>query len=676
MKSCRIVLKQLLLLGLLIMPVAGWGYSETDLMALSLEELTSLEVTSVSRKSQKVSETAAAVFVITQDDIRRSGVNSIPEALRLAPGLSVARIDGSKWAISSRGFNGRFANKLLVLIDGRSVYSPLFSGVYWDIQDTLLDDIERIEVIRGPGATLWGANAVNGVINVITKKARDTQGVLVKGGYGTEEEGFAALRYGGQAGDRSYYRVFVKYFNRDHLDSHAGGSASDDWKAFRGGFRLDVKSSHRDEFILLGEAYSGSEGQQDMTYDWVPPAGYRVDMPVSDTKFAGGHLLGRWRRELSDTDNFVLQVYYDRSHRDEEVLLKERRNIFDVDFQHRFQLTSRHEMLWGLGYRLNNDVLKSSLIVAVEDEARYDQLFSFFVQDEITLLPDKLRLLLGSKFEHNDYTGFECQPNVRMIWSPSVRHYLWGAASRAVRTPSRLEDSGDITRHILPIMGLNPLPTKLVIYGSEDYRAEKSLSYELGYRYLPGGGFSVDTALFYTEYRDHRSGESIMPTTVFTPLPHVLSGYVQDNKLEAETWGLEVAVDWRVRDWWRLQGNYTLLKVNLEAESDSSDKFSALVYEDSSPQQQWSLRSSFDLGRDWEFDLWLRYVDGITVTYTEIDDYYSLDMRLAWQPVEGVELALIGQNLLESSHQEFQTEMGTIPTAVPRGFYAQVKWQF
>ncbi len=287
-----------------------------------------------------------------------------------------------------------------------------------------------------------------------------------------------------------------------------------------------------------------------------------------------------------------------------------------------------------------------------------------------------MRLLVGSKFEHNDYSGFEYQPNARLIWTPTEHHSLWGAVSRAVRTPSRLEDSGDIFYRLMPPTGGNPLPTKLVVYGSKDYEAEKSLSCELGYRYLPGGGFSIDTALFYTEYRDHRSGEMLPPSMGFTPVTHVLAGYVEDNKLEAETWGLEVAVDWRVRPWWRLQGNYTLLNVNLSSESDSSDNFSDLLYEDSSPQQQWSLRSSFDLGRAWELDLWLRYVDRITVTYTDIDDYYGLDMRLAWHPVDGLELALVGQNLLESSHQEFQTEMGTIPTSVPRGFYGQIKWQF
>ena len=603
--ACQKALQLVLVTCLLLVPAFSWAYSEADLMALSLEELTSLEVTSVSRKSQKVSEAAAAVFVITQDDIRRSGATSIPEALRLAPGLSVARIDGSKWAISSRGFNGRYANKLLVLIDGRSVYSPLFSGVYWDVQDTLLDDVERIEVIRGPGATLWGANAVNGVINVITKKARDTQGALVKAGYGTEEAGFAALRYGGKAGDRTYYRAFVKYFNRDQLDNVGSGNASDDWNAFRGGFRLDATPTCRDEFTLQGEAYSGTEGQQDLVYRWTPLTNYQAT-PISDSKFVGGHLLARWQRQLNDSDDFVLQAYYDRSYRDQKALLKETRDVFDVDFQHRFLLGKGHELLWGLGYRLTSDDLEPAEIVTVEDEVRSDQLFSFFVQDEISLLPDKLRLLIGSKFEHNDYTGFEYQPNARLIWTPTEHHSVWGAVSRAVRTPSRLEDSGDIFYRLMPPMGGNPLPTKLVIFGSKDYEAEKSLSYELGYRYLPGGGFSIDTALFYTDYWDHRSGEMVPPSMEFTPVPHVLAGYVEGNKLQAKTWGLEVAAGWRVWSWWQLQGNYTLLKVDLSRESDSSDNFSHLVYENSSPQQQWALRSSFDLGRDWELDLWLR----------------------------------------------------------------------
>lgn len=682
--SQKIVLL-LLSVGFLL-PASCWSFSDSDLMSLSLEELTSLEVTSIGRKPQKVSEMAAAVFVITQEDIRRSGVTSIPEALRMVPGLSVARIDGSKWAISSRGFNGRFANKLLVLIDGRSVYSPLFSGVYWDIQDTLLDDIERIEVVRGPGATLWGSNAVNGVINVITKKARDTQGLLVKAGAGTEEKGFAALRYGGEVGENVNYRAFVKYLDRDRLQSNKNAfslaepsddwDTHDDWNAFRGGFRLEAEPGLRDEFTLQGEAFSGTEGQQDLIWSLDPALNYQRRL-VSDTQFAGGHILARWRHRLVDGSDFALQAYYDRSYRDEEALVKEVRDVFDLDFQHRFRMGERHEVLWGAGYRFTGDDLEDGELITVEDDSRSDQVFSFFLQDEMTLIPDRLRLLIGSKLEHNDYSGLEFQPNIRLLWTPHEQHVFWGAVSRAVRTPSRLEDSFTIFQGLAPpgFIG-NPIPVKLVIAPSKDFESEKSISYELGYRYFSNSGFHLDTALFYTYYWDHRSGEEVSRLMEFQPIPHVVASFQEGNKMRGETYGLEMTADWHVRSWWRLQGNYSLLKVKTRMESDSTDQFIAFLYDDSSPQQQCSLRSSFNIGNEWELDFWLRYVDRIAVYTVEIDDYFSLDLRLAWKPIKGLELALIGQNLLEDRHEEFQAELGAIPTAMPRGFYGQITWQY
>ncbi|MEZ4598855.1 MAG: TonB-dependent receptor [Syntrophotaleaceae bacterium] len=666
----------------MLAPACGWAISDADLLKLSLEELTSLEVTSSGRKLQKVSEAPMAVYVIHQEDIRRSGATSIPEALRLVPGVSVARIDGSTWAIAIRGFNGRFLNKLQVLIDGRSVYSPPFSTVHWDMQDTLLDDIERIEVVRGPGGTLWGANAVNGVINIITKKAGDTQGTLVKAGYGTEEEGFAAVRYGGTAGERADYRAFVKYFNRDSLNPNeygylGQGEAHDDWNAFRGGFRLDVTGGSRDDFTLQGEAYSGTEGQQDQLWPLDPTLAFNQRV-VSDTQFAGGFLLGSWQHQLADGGDLTLKGYYDRSYRDEQVLGKAVWDVFDVDFQHRFFLGQRQEMLWGLGYRLTRDDVEDGDLVTFEDGSASDQLFSLFLQDEITLIPQRLRLLLGSKFEHNDYTGFEYQPNARLVWTPNQHHTLWAAVSRAVRTPSRLEDNGNIFYTALPAGAFfpGPFPVRIDVYGNKDFDSEKILSYELGYRFLPQRGFSIDTALFYTRYRDHRSAEPLPPSFETEPIDHILLAFNEDNKLEAEAWGLEIAVDWHVFHWWRLQGNYSLLKLNLTQEKGSGDFFSPLLYEDSSPQQQCSLRSSFDLGRNWDLDLWLRYVDSVSVYFTDVNDYFSLDVRLAWRPVKGLELALVGQNLIENEHTEFQVEFGRAATVVPRGIYGQVKWQF
>jgi iron complex outermembrane receptor protein len=672
----------LLILWFCLLPVKSLAFSDEDLMALSLEELTRLEVTSASRKLEKVSESAAAVYVIHQEDIRRSGATSIPEALRLAPGLSVARIDGSTWAVACRGFNGRFLNKLLVLIDGRSVYSPPFSNVNWDMQDTLLDDIERIEVVRGPGGTLWGANAVNGVINIITKKARDTRGTLLKTGYGTEEEGFAALRYGSQGGEKVDYRAFVKYFNRGRLQANdygylGQGEAHDDWKAFRGGFRLDAEAGRRGDFTLQGEAYSGSEGEQDQLWPLDPAVSFN-QREVSDTSYAGGFLLAHWQHQLADGGDLALQAYYDRSYRDEQALGKAVWDVFDIDFQHRFFLGNRQELLWGLGCRMTRDEVEDGDLVTFEDDSANDQLFSFFVQDEITLFPERLRLLLGSKFEHNDYTGFEYQPNARLVWTPDRHHTVWGAVSRAVRTPSRVEDSGNVLYTVLQpgLFFPGPFPAKVVINGNSNFKAEKTLSYELGYRFMPSRGFSVDTAMFYTRYRDHRSAEPLPPVFETEPVDHFLFAYKEDNKLEAEIWGSEVVIVWQVFPWWRMEGQYSLLKLNLSQEQDGADYISTMLYEDSSPQQQCSLRFSFDLGPNWDFDLWLRYVDSISIYFTDVDDYFNLDVRLAWRPAPTLELALVGQNLIEDQHAEFQVEYGRAATAVPRGFYGQIKWQF
>jgi len=667
--------------GAVSLPSFGWAFSARELMDLSLEELMEVEVTSVGRKLQKISEAPAAVFVIHQEDIRRSGSTSIPEALRLVPGLNVVRIDSSTWAVASRGFTGRYLNKLQVLIDGRSIYSPPFSNVYWDMQDTLLEDIERIEVVRGPGGTLWGANAVNGVINIITKKAKDTQGALFISGYGTEEQGFAALRYGDKLSDRSAYRAFVKYFNRGRqherdFDYDQVVEAHDDWNAFRGGFRFDASPSSRDEFTLQGEAYSGNEGQQDL----ICPVStdYFSTWITSDTPFAGGFLLARWQHLLEDGGDMALQTYYDRSSRDEQGLGKAAWDVFDVDFQHRFFFSQRQEVLWGLGYRLTRDKLEDGERVTFEDDSANDQLFSLFLQDEISLIPDRLRLLLGSKFEHNDYTGFEYQPNARLIWTPNQQHTLWGAVSRAVRIPSRMEDAGNILYGMVPPNFFVPTdyPLNVMVKGSDEIESEKCLSYELGYRFMPHSRFSVDAALFYSRYREHRSVESESYTLVTDPFVYIQAVSTEANKLRAKTYGLEVAVDWRVRNWWRVQGHYSLLKLDTWAEDDSTDVYSASVYDNSSPQQQVSLRSSFNLNKDWDFDFWLRYVDRSSVYQIEIDDYFGLDMHLAWRPTSGLELALIGQNLLESSHVEFQTEFGRAATGVPRGLYGRIKWQF
>src|SRR5437899_2329204 len=404
----RIAIAALALPGLLV--VSGelaqvYGAEElaaitpSELKKLPIEELVDVEVWSASKKEEKLSHVPAAIRVISQEEIRRSGANSIPEALRLAEGLEVARVDSHTWAISARGFNSTSANKLQVLMDGRILYTPLYSGVFWDVQDTMLEDIDRIEVIRGPGATLWGANAVNGVINIITKPAKQTQGWLVEGGGGTEERGFGAAQYGGKLADKVYYRLYGKYFNRDDTALPNGDPAGDAWQMGRGGGVIDWDPTERDSFSLRGAGYAGDE-RQTFSSD-------KIDV-------YGTYALGRWTRSLYEGSSLQVQSYYDRTFRDIPLVFKETRDTYDLDFQHRFPLWERHDVVWGAGYFVTSDHVTDSSSISWEPPRRATQLFSGFLQDEITLVPERLALTVGSKFEHNDYSGFEIQPNIRL----------------------------------------------------------------------------------------------------------------------------------------------------------------------------------------------------------------------------------------------------------------------
>ena len=363
----------------------------TELIELSIEDLVKVKVTSVSKKPQKILEAPAAIFVITQEDIRRSGAVSIPEVLRMVPGLEVAKIDSNKWAVTSRGFNGRFANKLLVLIDGRTVYTPLFSGVYWDMKDTLLNDIDRIEIIRGPGAALWGANAVNGVINIITKEAKDTHGTMVIAGTGTEEQGFGAIRYGGMIGQDTHYRVYAKYFNRDGAVHVSGEDAADSWDVFRTGFRMDSAMSDKDRLTLQGDVYNGRTGETVITKSFDPTDPATFDQ---ENDIAGANLLGRWKHSISDTSNIALQVYYDYTDRS-SAILEQRHDTFDIDFQHNFGLDQDHQIVWGLGYRFIRDDISNTFYSSWNPDNRDIDLLSAFVQDDITLVDKKVKLTLG-----------------------------------------------------------------------------------------------------------------------------------------------------------------------------------------------------------------------------------------------------------------------------------------
>lgn len=641
---------------------------QNELLNLSVEDLLNVEVTSVAKKAKSLNDSPAAIYVISQDDIKRIGATSIPEALRLAPGIDVSRIDSNKWAVSARGFNGRFSNKLLVLIDGRNIYTRAFAGVYWENQDVMLEDVERIEVIRGPGATLWGANAVNGVINIITKHSADTLGGLLVAGGGTEEQGFGAFRYGEKLNADTTARVYAKGFKRDENTHESGREAGDDWDKVQGGFRMDSQLSTRDSLTIQGDAYHSVINQNTTLPQLSPP--FLNNFNESIDTF-GGNLLARQQHTFSSTSDYSLQVFYDFYERN-EVFIAESRHVADIDFQHRFALLDWNDIVWGIGYRYNHDDFSVSKIAQINPLSRNDHLFSAFVQDEITLIDDTLWFTLGSKFEHNDYTGFEAQPTARLMWALHHQHRLWGAVSRAVRTPSRLEHNSNALQSAIPPQPL-PFPPfssptiAVTLDGNNQFESEETISYELGYRTTFIKNLSIDFTAFYNDYRNLRSGEKIQTTPTSSVSINI------GNDFSAHTYGFEIATIWQMLDWWRWDANYSLLKT--EYNDRSVEKSLGR-----SPQQHLSIRSAISPRKDIELDIVFRYVGTNTAISAfgtaMIKDYVSMDIRLAWRPAKDIELSLVGQNLLAEKHLEYQQELLTTATEINRGMYGKLAWHF
>jgi iron complex outermembrane recepter protein len=645
-----------------------------DLTALGLEDLMNIEVTTASRTNQKLSDTAAAIFVISQEDIRRAGATCIPEVLRMAPGIQVAHIDANKWAITSRGFAGRFANKLLVLMDGRTIYSPFFSGVFWEIQDLMLEDIDRIEVIRGPGAALWGANAVNGVINIITKHSKDTQGGLVTSGYGTEEQGFGGARYGGRIGESTTYRFYGKYFNRGSFMEASGRDGADDWRASRGGFRIDSVPSDRDFLTIQGDIFDSTDGVDYQVPSLYPP--YYQDYR-SDTLFNGGNVQGSWKRTFSPTSDMTLQLYYNRMSAD-DINFDASTDTFDLDFQHQFRVGERQQILWGVGYRFTQESTRNTDLLSFNPSSRNNDLFSTFLQDEIKLDGDQLRLILGSKLEHDDISGFQVQPNGRLLWTPDRRHTLWTAVSRAVHTPSIGETDVSYLERVIPpgtVENPSPIPVVVSLLGNPKLEAEELTAFELGYRFQPTERLSLDIAAFYNMYDDLITGEIGKRRLVLGAVPHYVIPIKSGNLMDGDTYGVEISTEWQPVKRWKLQGAYTFLQMNLSPQSALANTSSAAIIEGRSPRHQFSLRSGLDLPHNWEFDLWFRYVDSLVTG--NVPSYTTLDARLGWKPVRNLEISIVGQNLLDDRHFEFVPDfLWSIPTEVPRGVYGKITWRF
>ncbi len=645
-----------------------------DLTELSLEELMNIKVTLASKKQEKLSEIAAAITVITQDDIRRSGVTSLPEVLRMVPGMQVAHIDANKWAVSARGFNGRYANKLLVLIDGRSVYSSLFSGVYWEAQNVLLEDVERIEVIRGPGASFWGANAVNGIINVITKHAEDTQGRLLTMGGGSWEKGFLSGRYGGKIRDGFYYRVYSKYYQRGPFFHPGGKTAADQSWGLQGGFRFDWEPSSHHSMTILGNINHVQYGQ---TFR-IPS----LDVPYlnefdATSKMAEGYVLGRWKVQFSYQSDMELQFVFNKSDIKDEMNTGNI-NTFESDFQHRFQLGHFQEIIWGLGYRHTDDCYKNSVVLTLVPNHCAFQLFSAFIQDEISFSRNRLTFSLGSKFEYNDYTGFEIQPNFRMMWQPNMHHRFWGAVSRAVRTPSRVEYYCQLkTTVILPDDPMNPigLPFISYVFGNTDYQSEKLLAYELGYRVILPSRLSLDVTTFFNHYRDLRSVvlDPLRPIELSIP---IIIPVTPKNETYGRSYGIELAANWWLFDWWRLYGSYSYLKIKLINENMIYDIINIQKYHDeANPEHQVQIQSTIGLGKRIEFFSSVRYTDAIP--FMNIGKYFTFDACLSWKLNSYLRLSVVGRNLISNHHLEFQPEFLYTPaTEVKSSVYGSVVWTF
>jgi len=657
------LLKALILGGCVVTVMAQADDEEAimkDFLDMSLEELLEVPIiTSVSKKPQRLTDAAAAIYVLTYEDIRRSGATTIADALRMVPGIQVAQINSHAWAVTARGFNRFYASKLLVLVDGRSVYTPEFSGVYWDSVDLVLEDIQRIEVIRGPGGTLWGANAVNGIINIITKEAIDTQETLVKFGTGTEERGNVSIRYGGASEDEeTFYRIYAKGRKHDEFE----GEDSDAWSRIQSGFRADTRISSKDYVTLQGDIYKSEHDD----LNW-------LTLQSGETDTQGANVLAKWEH-LEGNSSFSLKAYYDY-YQLELPLLTTTNHTFDLDMQHRTYLGNNHELVWGLGYRRVNNEISEEPLIRFNPAKRTSDLFSAFIQDEVNLVADRVDMVVGTKLEHNDDTGFEIQPSIKLLWTASETNTVWAAISRAVRTPSR-SDTGLLINIPVP-PELNPFfPTPLVntSVGNPDIDSEELLAYEIGLRKSFTKNFSLDIATFYNEYDNLIT--SVVSQFVDPLNQQIVNQTFAESNSTGETYGIEVSTQWVLSEDWQLYADCTYLQVQLHSAEGvvtrNEDR------ENFTPHHQLSFRSNWDINDEWELDAWLRYADNLpSEILGGVDSYTTLDLRVGWHPRNNLEVSIVGRNLLDNQHQEFGPEtLYPFNTEIERSIYAEIKWGF
>ena len=666
LRANKLVLSFLLSSGF-VQNVAGQAKSPApiDLTQASLEDLMDITVTSVSKREQKLSQTAAAAFVITQEDIRRSGATNIPDLLRMAPGVDVEQIDANAWAISIRGFNSRYSNKVLVLIDGRSVYSPTFSGVYWDQIGVPIENIERIEVVRGPGGAVWGANAVNGVISIITKSARDTKGGLLTAAGGSQTRALGELQYGGAVGQNEAYRIFGDYSNIGNSAAQSGGSANDRWEKMNTGFRSDWDLSRVDSVMAQGDLFANLASQTSSSFIGGPSSTYPQTLDS-----AGGDFLARWNHTLAGGSQTSVQAYYDTYRRtDGGTPIKV--TTFDLDLQQHTAVGTRQDIVWGGGYRADDLGAPPGYSASFTPPFRTVSLFNVFLQDEIRI-SNSLWFTIGAKLEHNSYTGFETEPSVRLAWAPpGSRYTIWAAASKAIRQPSRADDDVQSVLETIPLNAYSVEQLRLV--GNPLLKAEELRDYELGYRSELTKTLSFDIAAFLSFYHNLETLDPEAP--VFIPgSPLVIEiPLLYENQAHAMTWGGELFLTWKASSHWRIAPGYSYLHALLREDPTSNGTATSTLSTDF-PRNMFQVRSLLTLPRHLEFDQSLYYT--ARVPGGTVPGHAKLDVRLARKIGESTEISLVGQNLLRARALEYGNSAGVIGTESVRSVYGKITWHF
>ena len=651
----RLLVRSVSLLALTCVWAAEASAQDDNYIAFSLEELLDVEVTSVSKKSEKLIDIGAAVYVIRGDEILRSGARSLPEVLSRVPGIEARQIDGNKWAISARGFNDRFANKLLVLLDGRTLYTPVFSGVFWDLQDLLLEDIDRVEVIRGPGATVWGANAVNGVINIITKNAKDTLGSRASVEFDDQGYRTASLRHGVKIKDGLYLRGSLKYQTDDGGYSDSG--SHDGLEGITAGIRVDWEPNATDQIFFETTARSfevESRALEPVIFPTVRPVVDYTDEAVNID------MLGKWTHKIDDSSNISAQFFVD--HVEREFLDNDiRTDVLDFDFVYDKSFTGGHSVVWGLGHRTSwieiegqPPLLSSSQAGGSMGDGHYETVdghFNTFVQADFSFFDEALHFEIGTKVERNEYTGWEIQPKAGVSYKFN-NSLMWASVARAVRTPSFFESRLDITLEALaPFTGDNitPLPMVINFASSRDYESEEVLSYEVGFRTQLGKNVLLDIAAFFNDYEELRASVPQPPALSFgPPTPHVITTLATLNEIEVETHGVEVSLDYTPNEIWGLRTNYSYLNDNIDPvlELSYSEEGGA-----SSPKHKANVTAYWNINDEWLLNTSLHYSGEVELF--NLDEFYDLDVRLAWSPVPDFEFAVIGRNLIEDHRQEF-----------------------